>query len=116
MPAITVRLTGLDDALEAIAQIPALLATAFAAAAARLSDDGTRYWRSLVTKRTGRMAASLHVIVTGRGLAITIHYVVGRDGFYYLFQREARSWNDALANYLAGRAQQVVTEEIRRRI
>lgn len=116
MPAINVSVAGFADVFAALAALPALVAEALAAAGERLSEDGTRYWRALVTVRTGRMRGSLSVRVVARGQAVHVYYYVAARGFYYRFQRQAREWDAALASYLAGRAPAVIGEELRRRI
>ena len=121
MPTITVPLSGLDSALskvigDALQALTVAIAEAFVAASARLTEEGTTYWRSIVKHRTGRMAGSLHVVVSGGGLSLIVSFVVGRQGFYYQFQRERNSWNARLSQFLSDRAPAIVAEEIRRRV
>lgn len=116
MPAINVSVAGLDDALSVLARIPGAVRAALADAAKILSDDGTRYWRSIVTVRTGRMRSALSVRVVAQGSTVHVYYYTAPRGFYYTFQRRAREWDAQLAQYLVGRAPAVIRSQIDRQL
>ena len=116
MPALNVRITGLEAALTVLSRVLGAIAIAYARAAARLSKEGTQYWRSIVRVRSGRMRDALAVVVLPRPGGVAIIYVVRPRGFYYPFQRNAGAWNRQLAGFLTKRAPQVLSEEIRDQI
>ena len=120
MPAIDVQITGLDDALRLIGRIAGAAAKAFLRSSVRLSREGTAYWRSLVTVRTGRMRSSLAVVAIPRGLR-DVQMSLSRAeprGFYYHFQsqRERDQWNAKLHAFLSKRAPAIVRQEIARAV
>lgn len=115
MPEINVTFEA-DDLLDILRQIEGAIAGALAAAGKRLGEEGTAYWRSIVTNRTGRMAGALNVVVSQSGNALTVRYVVTRAGFYYSFQRDRERWDAMLVAFLQSRAGQVVGEELQARI
>ena len=116
MPAITVRITGLETALAQLAQLPGLIAEALQAGAKRIGDEGTKHWQSLVSVRTGRMRSALSVQVVAKAGTVHVYYFVGARGFYYGFQPQRAQWDASLAAFIAGRAPQIIDDELRRRI
>ena len=117
MPAIDVQIVGLDDALRLIGRIAGAAAKAFLRSSVRLSREGTAYWRSLVTVRTGRMRSSLAVVAIPRGLRdVQVLFHVRRTGFYYIHQREHDQWNAKLHAFLSKRAPAIVKQEIARAV
>ena len=118
MPAIDVQIVGLDDALRLIGRIAGAAGKAFLRSSVRLSREGTAYWKSLVTVRTGRMRSSLVVVAIPRGLRdVQVLYHVQPRGFYYHFQSPGRDqWNAKLHAFLSKRAPAIVRQEIARAV
>ena len=113
-----IKVTGLTEAAAGLAGVPGAVAIAFKKSAVIIASEGTRFWRSLVTKRTGQMARSLNVQVVQRGpLAVEIHFYPDQaKAFYYGFQSERSAWNKKLADYLERLAARVVAQQVDREI
>lgn len=111
MPAVTVDVSGFSELYQRLNAIPGAIQAALNAAAPVLAKEGTEYWRSLVTVRTGRMRSALSVQIQPARGGINIVYFVQPRGFYYRFQRDAERWQQQLVAFISGRAPGLIRAE-----
>ena len=118
MPAFSVEVVGLDELAISLAGVPDALARAFANSAKILATEGTKYWRSLVKVRSGRMRRGLNVtVIRNSPLSVAVvFYADDRKAFYYRFQPERERWNKQLSDYLDRLSRRVVSQQIDREI
>ena len=112
-----IKVEGLAELAASLAQIPGAVDRALARAAQILSRDGTRYWRGLVSRRSGRMRRALSVETRKRGQGVEVIFFPDPSrAFYYRFQSGRDRWNRQLADYLNRQAPKVVAAEVDREI
>ena len=111
-----VEVSGFKETISLLGQIPGAVLKAMVTSSVILSAEGTEYWRSLVTVRTGNMKDSLDVKVRNLGFQVRMSFFVVQGGFYYRFQKNQEQWNAKLTKFLNKRAPQVVAQELDKEI
>ena len=112
------KVEGLDELVIALAGLPDAVERAFKTSAAIIAKTGTKFWRGLVKRRSGRMRRGLSVRVIRHG-PLSVEVVFFPDpskAFYYRFQPERQRWNKQLSDYLDRLAKKVVAEQVDREI
>ena len=114
--AFTVQVSGLDDLFETLSQIPRAIDRALVSGGKEIAKQGTTYWRSIVTERTGRMKRALFVTVRASRGSLLVEFTIAGRGFYYLFQRGRAQWQQQLVQYLAGIGPPILRKHLQREI
>ena len=114
--AFTVTVTGLDDLFKTLARIPQAIDRALASGGKEIATQGTKYWRSIVTVRTGRMRRALFVTVRASRGSLLVEFSIAGKGFYYLFQDQRAQWQQQLVTYLAGIGPTILRRHLQREL
>ena len=114
--AFTVQVRGLDDLFDTLSQIPRAIDRALASGGKEIAKQGTTFWRSIVTVRTGRMRRALFVTVNASRGSLLVSFTIAGRGFYYLFQGERAVWQKQLVTYLAGIGPPILRKHLEREL
>ena len=109
----TVEIRGLDELLARLSSIESQIPAALDRGARRAAVDALKTWRGSVTRRTGRMRKSLNYFVRRVSTGVEVSFYVGRSGFYYRFQPDARQWTAQVEQFLRKQAPGYITRELR---
>ena len=114
MPAdFTITIRGLDEFLAKLDRLQMQIDPALERASRKLAKDALKLWRGAVTRRSGRMRQSLSFAVRRTSRGIEVAYFVGRRGFYYAFQPDARKWTSQIETFLRANGKAYVLREFR---
>ena len=114
--AFSVTVTGLDDLFETLSQIPKAIDRALISGGKEIAAQGTKYWRSIVTVRTGRMRRAIFVTVRASRGSLLVEFSISGRGFYYLFQKQRAVWQQMLVTYLAGIGPPILRRHLQREL